>query len=76
MARPLHGGSADGFAIPPAGTLSSSVQRDACWLTCLLAAALAGTSLARLGPTRAAFRRFPATSTTAPGDPGGDTQHG
>ncbi|MET7737054.1 hypothetical protein ABZT02_37835 [Streptomyces sp. NPDC005402] len=66
----------NGFAIPPAGTLSWSVRRDAFWLSCLLAAALAGTALARLGHARAAYRRLPVTSTTAPTDRGGDAHRG
>ncbi|KND34597.1 hypothetical protein [Streptomyces acidiscabies] len=47
----------NGFAIPPAGTLSWAVSRDALWLACLLGAALAGTALARVVDARAAYRR-------------------
>ncbi|MEX3105022.1 MULTISPECIES: hypothetical protein [unclassified Streptomyces] len=47
----------NGFAIPPAGTLTWTVSRDAFWLACLLGAALAGTTLARLVDARAAYRR-------------------
>ena len=66
----------NGFAIPPAGTLSWSIQRDTFWLTCLLTAALTGTTLARLGHARAAYRRLAVMSATAPGDSGGETRHG
>jgi hypothetical protein len=47
----------NGFAIPPAGTLSWAGHRDTFWLTCLLAAALIGTAAARLAHARAAYRR-------------------
>lgn len=54
----------NGFAIPPAGVLSWSVQRDTFWLCCLLTAALAGTALSRLGHARAAYRRLSVTAGT------------
>ncbi|WAZ24234.1 hypothetical protein STRCI_005636 [Streptomyces cinnabarinus] len=47
----------NGFAIPPAGTLTWAAPRDALWLTCLLAATLLGTTLARLHHAHAAYRR-------------------
>ncbi|MHC5903587.1 hypothetical protein ACVNF4_06680 [Streptomyces sp. S6] len=47
----------NGFAIPPAGTLTWMVSRDALWLACLLGAALLGTTLARVVDARAAYRR-------------------
>ncbi|MEU4660109.1 hypothetical protein AB0G32_40320 [Streptomyces sp. NPDC023723] len=50
--------SLNGFAIPPAGTLTWAGARDAAWLTCLFAAALAGTALARVRHARAAYRRL------------------
>lgn len=55
--------SLNGFAIPPAGTLTWTGRRDAFWLACLLGAALVGTALARLVHARAAYRRL----TTATG---------
>ncbi|CAL9605599.1 hypothetical protein SUDANB6_05542 [Streptomyces sp. enrichment culture] len=55
--------SLNGFAIPPAGTLSWSGRRDVLWLGCLLAAAFTGTALARVVHARAAYRRL----ATAPG---------
>nr|WP_239157664.1 hypothetical protein [Streptomyces sp. SID13726] len=60
------------FGIPPAGTLSWSVQRDTFWLACLLAAAVAGTALARLGHARAAYRRLSTMNSTGTADSGGD----
>lgn len=57
----------NGFAVPPAGTLTWAGHRDAFWLTCLFTAALVGTALARLVHARAAYRRL----TT---DIGGPTQ--
>lgn len=66
----------NGFAIPPAGTLSWSVQRDTLWICCLLAAALAGTALARLGHARAAYRRLATTSAVSAGGTAGDTRRG
>ncbi|KDN76890.1 hypothetical protein ABZ568_33110 [Streptomyces olindensis] len=48
----------NGFAIPPAGTLTWAGHRDTAWLACLLTAALVGTSLARLAHARAAYRRL------------------
>ena len=59
----------NGFAVPPAGTLTWAGQRDACWLACLFSAALVGTALARLLHARAAYRRL----TT---DIGGSTRTG
>ncbi|KUL46729.1 hypothetical protein [Streptomyces regalis] len=60
----------NGFAIPPAGILTWTGHRDTFWLTCLLAAALIGTALARLTNARAAYRRITAgvTATADPGD--------
>jgi uncharacterized membrane protein (UPF0136 family) len=58
--------SLNGFAIPPAGTLTWAGRRDALWLACLLGAALVGTALARLVHARAAYRRL----TTATGTEG------
>lgn len=54
--------SLNGFAIPPAGTLTWTGRRDALWLACLLAAALVGTALARLAHARAAYRRLATAS--------------
>ncbi|MFF9806589.1 hypothetical protein ACF1G5_15900 [Streptomyces coeruleorubidus] len=48
----------NGFAIPPAGTLTWAGPRDTTWLACLLTASLVGTSLARLAHARAAYRRL------------------
>jgi hypothetical protein len=53
----------NGFAIPPAGTLSWIGHRDTFWLACLLTATLVGTALARLAHARAAYRRITATAT-------------
>ncbi len=61
--------SLNGFAIPPAGTLTWGGRRDAFWLACLLGAALAGTALARLVHARAAYRRL--TTATGPEAPDG-----
>jgi len=47
----------NGFAIPPAGTLTWAGHRDTFWLGCLFTAALLGTALARLLHARAAYRR-------------------
>lgn len=47
----------NGFAIPPAGTLTWAGHRDTTWLACLLTAALIGTTLSRLAHARAAYRR-------------------
>ncbi|BBC30299.1 hypothetical protein SGFS_015930 [Streptomyces graminofaciens] len=58
----------NGFAIPPAGTLTWAHQRDMLWLGCLLTAAVVGTTLARLVQARAAYRRLTA-GTTATADP-------
>ncbi|MFE2051127.1 MULTISPECIES: hypothetical protein [unclassified Streptomyces] len=62
--------SLNGFAVPPAGTLTWTGRRDALWLACLLGAALVGTALARLVHARAAYRRLTTASgpeTTEPG---------
>jgi hypothetical protein len=59
----------NGFAVPPAGTLTWAGHRDALWLACLFTAALVGTTLARLLHARAAYRRL----TT---DIGGSTRPG
>ncbi|MFJ7071705.1 hypothetical protein [Streptomyces sp. NPDC098781] len=48
----------NGFAIPPAGTLTWAGPRDTFWLACLLGAALVGTVLARVLHARAAYRRI------------------
>ncbi|MEU2682751.1 hypothetical protein [Streptomyces hygroscopicus] len=48
----------NGFAIPPAGHLSWAGDRDTGWLACLLAAAIAGTALARVVNARAGYRRI------------------
>ncbi|MBV1941178.1 hypothetical protein [Streptomyces sp. BV286] len=50
----------NGFAIPPAGELTWAGHRDTTWLSCLLAAAVAGTAVARIVNARAAYRRIPA----------------
>ncbi|WP_128379305.1 hypothetical protein [Streptomyces cavernae] len=48
----------NGFGIPPAGRLTWAGHRDTLWLGCLLAAAIAGTVLARIVNARAAYRRI------------------
>ncbi|MFI6466944.1 hypothetical protein [Streptomyces sp. NPDC050538] len=48
----------NGFAVPPAGTLTWAGHRDAFWLGCLFTAAVVGTALARLLHARAAYRRL------------------
>ncbi|MER5840533.1 MULTISPECIES: hypothetical protein [Streptomyces] len=48
----------NGFAVPPAGALTWTGSRDALWLGCLLTAAVAGTTAARLAHARAAYRRL------------------
>ncbi|MGW0706422.1 hypothetical protein ACWD4G_10750 [Streptomyces sp. NPDC002643] len=62
----------NGFAIPPLGTLTWAGPRDTFWLTCLLTAALTGTTVARLAQARAAYRRLttgvPPTSPDRPYD--------
>jgi len=62
----------NGFAVPPAGTLTWAVHRDAFWLACLCAATLLGTGLARLLHARAAYRRVttagPAPTPSSPDD--------
>ncbi|MEU9339035.1 hypothetical protein AB0D49_38820 [Streptomyces sp. NPDC048290] len=50
----------NGFAIPPAGTLTWTAPRDTLWLACLLTAALVGTIVSRLAYARAAYRRVTA----------------
>ncbi|MFE7170360.1 hypothetical protein [Streptomyces sp. NPDC057616] len=55
----------NGFAIPPAGTLSWTGHRDTFWLACLLTAALIGTALARLTHARAAYRSITAATAAA-----------
>ncbi|MFD7298184.1 hypothetical protein ACFV9W_33280 [Streptomyces sp. NPDC059897] len=62
----------NGFAIPPAGTLSWIGHRDTVWLTCLLTATLVGTLWARVTHARAAYRTItpaPAPRTTLGDDP-------
>lgn len=48
----------NGFAVPPAGTLSWTGPRDTLRLACLLTAALVGTVVARLAHARAAHHRL------------------
>ncbi|MEF9904923.1 hypothetical protein [Streptomyces sp. P9-A2] len=50
----------NGFAIPPVGSLTWTGSRDTLWLSCLLAATVAGTTAARLTHARAAYRRLTA----------------
>ncbi|MFJ5265032.1 hypothetical protein ACIQAC_31670 [Streptomyces sp. NPDC088387] len=67
----------NGFAIPPAGTLTWAGHRDTFWLACLLTAALFGTALARLVHAHAAYRRVtggPAAASPAPAH-SGDSPH-
>lgn len=59
----------NGFAIPPAGTLTWAGHRDAFWLTCLFTAVLLGTTLARLLYARAAYRRVTAGTDAATTEP-------
>ncbi|MFC8348223.1 hypothetical protein [Streptomyces sp. NPDC057280] len=59
----------NGFAIPPAGTLTWASNRDALWLTCLFTAALAGTAMARVHHARAAYRRVTGVAAAAEPDP-------
>lgn len=62
----------NGFAVPPAGILTWDGHRDMLWLSCLLAAALTGTALARLLHARAAYRRVTTgLDTTRPTHPAG-----
>ncbi|MFC9132727.1 hypothetical protein ACFT4A_38640 [Streptomyces sp. NPDC057099] len=61
----------NGFAIPPAGTLTWAGHRDTTWLACLFAATLLGTALARLTHARAAYRRLTPRNTRNDGGPGG-----
>jgi hypothetical protein len=60
----------NGFAIPPVGTLTWAGHRDTFWLACLCAAALVGTSLARLTNARAAYRRITPGAAAAAAEPG------
>ncbi|MFF7858002.1 hypothetical protein [Streptomyces sp. NPDC007904] len=60
----------NGFAIPPAGTLSWTAPRDTFWLACLLAAALTGTTLSRLAHARAAYHRLTTDTGAPPPGPG------
>lgn len=53
----------NGFAIPPVGTLTWAGHRDTFWLSCLCAATLVGTVLARIVQARAAYRRIAAPAT-------------
>ncbi len=64
----------NGFAIPPAGTLSWAGRRDMFWLVCLCAAALIGTAAARLVHARAAYRRIGAGCGTAVREAGERTE--
>ncbi|WP_155056631.1 hypothetical protein [Streptomyces blattellae] len=59
----------NGFAIPPAGTLTWASHRDTFWLTCLFAAALLGTALARIHHARAAYRRVTVKAAVASTEP-------
>ncbi|WP_345645251.1 hypothetical protein [Streptomyces siamensis] len=59
----------NGFAIPPAGTLTWTAHRDAFWLACLLTAAVLGTTLARVMNAHAAYRRLTTDSAFAPARP-------
>jgi K+-sensing histidine kinase KdpD len=61
--------SLNGFAIPPAGTLTWTGSRDTVWLACLLVAALTGTALARLVHARAAYRRLTTARAAEASDP-------
>ncbi|WP_334556669.1 hypothetical protein [Streptomyces sp. B21-106] len=54
-----------GFAIPPPAPLTWTGHRDTFWLTCLCAATLVGTAVARIGHARAAYRRVASAVTTA-----------
>ncbi|WP_432192834.1 hypothetical protein [Streptomyces sp. bgisy027] len=54
----------NGFAIPPAGTLTWAGSRDTFWLACLFTASLVGTILARIVHARAAYRRVTAGTAT------------
>ncbi|MFF0203819.1 hypothetical protein [Streptomyces sp. NPDC005017] len=58
----------NGFAIPPAGTLSWIGHRDTFWLACLLTATLVGTALARLAHARAAYRTVTSATASEPND--------
>ncbi|MEU3794025.1 hypothetical protein [Streptomyces fructofermentans] len=66
----------NGFTIPPAGEINWAGHRDTAWLACLLAAAVAGTALARVVNARAAYRRVtpwtPDQGGRRAGDPWGD----
>ncbi|MGW0081974.1 hypothetical protein [Streptomyces sp. NPDC003393] len=62
----------NGFAIPPAGTLTWAGHRDGFRLTCLFTAVLLGTTLARVLYARAAYRRVTAGVDAAAAEPGGE----
>ncbi|MDR6974996.1 hypothetical protein J2X68_001680 [Streptomyces sp. 3330] len=59
----------NGFAIPPVGTLTWAGHRDTFWLTCLCAATLVGTVLARIVQARAAYRRITGETALQAADP-------
>ncbi|CAL9504334.1 hypothetical protein SUDANB176_03508 [Streptomyces sp. enrichment culture] len=59
----------NGFAVPPAGTLSWAGPRDTFWLACLLTAALVGTAASRLAHARAAHHRLTPAVRTSPTEP-------
>ncbi|GAA2571301.1 MULTISPECIES: hypothetical protein [Streptomyces] len=59
----------NGFAVPPAGTLSWAGPRDTFWLTCLLVAALVGTAVSRLAHARAAHHRLTPVTRTPSTEP-------
>ncbi|MGW6908907.1 MULTISPECIES: hypothetical protein [unclassified Streptomyces] len=63
----------NGFAIPPAGTLTWAGSRDPFWLACLLTAALVGTVLARVAHARAAYRRISTGISATTAEPGAPT---
>ncbi|MEZ7006555.1 hypothetical protein [Streptomyces sp. AD55] len=60
----------NGFAVPPAGSVTWVVGHDGVRLACLLGAALAGTALARLVHARAAYRRLATVRVPEPAEPG------
>lgn len=66
----------NGFAIPPAGTLTWVGTRDPLWLTCLFTAALVGTALGRLVNARAAYRRVGPGFGPMAAEAGGDDPRG
>ncbi|CAL9506998.1 hypothetical protein [Streptomyces griseomycini] len=59
----------NGFAVPPAGTLSWAGPRDTFWLACLLTAALVGTAVSRLAHARAAHHRLTPAARTPLAEP-------